>query len=211
MGWRRDGFDADPATTAGKRTRHILLFSPESYGAGTQVDLETMHIAVIVIGLLCVRRCTASTSRARTRRIWAQKTSSSTCRDSLATTTRQALLLTRCCGTDAHEANPSTRMERTQLKPDVRIQYPVSLDAFPGDGACRSANEAPANGDIYAYYPACSAVGASDVLHMQMVHFERMPARQAKFAETARPLSAASRRALDARGVKRLFLHQAQV
>ena len=49
-------------------------------------------------------------------------------------------------------------------------------------------------------------------LHLpQMVHFERMPARQAKFAEPARPLSAASRRALDARGVKSLFVHQAQV
>ena len=47
--------------------------------------------------------------------------------------------------------------------------------------------------------------------HLQMVHFERMPARQAKFAEPARPLSAASRRALDARGVKSLFLHQAKV
>jgi len=44
-----------------------------------------------------------------------------------------------------------------------------------------------------------------------MVHFERMPARQAKFAQPARPLSAASRRALDARGVKSLFLHQAKV
>jgi len=49
------------------------------------------------------------------------------------------------------------------------------------------------------------------LLHPQMVHFERMPARQAKFAEPARPLSAASRRALDARGVKSLFLHQAKV
>jgi len=41
-------------------------------------------------------------------------------------------------------------------------------------------------------------------------HSERRPARQACFADPARALSAASRGALAARGVGRLFLHQAR-
>ena len=46
---------------------------------------------------------------------------------------------------------------------------------------------------------------------MQAIHFERMPARAAKFAMPARPLSPPVLRALEARGVKQLFTHQAQV
>ena len=44
----------------------------------------------------------------------------------------------------------------------------------------------------------------------QIVHEEQLPARASKFGEPAAPLSAPVRAALSARGVSRLFLHQAQ-
>jgi len=44
----------------------------------------------------------------------------------------------------------------------------------------------------------------------QAVHFERLPAREPQYREPATPLSAPVRRALEARGIGRLFEHQAQ-
>ena len=43
-----------------------------------------------------------------------------------------------------------------------------------------------------------------------MTHCECTPARQPRYADPEKPLSAASRGALVARGVGRLFVHQAQ-
>lgn len=43
------------------------------------------------------------------------------------------------------------------------------------------------------------------------MHFEQLPAREPRYREPGQPLSAAARRALAARGISRLFEHQAQV
>lgn len=48
------------------------------------------------------------------------------------------------------------------------------------------------------------------VASAQVAHCQQSPARRPGYADPARPLSAASRGALAARGVGRLFLHQAQ-
>ncbi len=44
----------------------------------------------------------------------------------------------------------------------------------------------------------------------QMVHIEQIPARAARYGEPARPLSAPVQTALTARGITRLFSHQAE-
>lgn len=48
------------------------------------------------------------------------------------------------------------------------------------------------------------------LLYVQIVHVEHLPARQPRFEEPAQPLSAPVQKALTARGVQRLFLHQAR-
>jgi hypothetical protein len=45
----------------------------------------------------------------------------------------------------------------------------------------------------------------------QAVHFERMPAREARFSDLREPMSNAVRWALQVHGIDRLYLHQAQV
>jgi hypothetical protein len=45
----------------------------------------------------------------------------------------------------------------------------------------------------------------------QAVHFEQLPAREPKYRQPDQPLSDATHRALAARGIARLFEHQAQV